>query len=42
MSSTESLSQSSFLYFTGQGSDKVYQVHLRPKDEGWVLSLIHI
>ncbi|MET3494639.1 DUF6891 domain-containing protein [Variovorax boronicumulans] len=30
-------SQSSFLYFTGQGSDKVYQVHLRPKDDGWVV-----
>jgi hypothetical protein len=29
--------QSSFLYFTGQGSDKVYQVHLRPKDDGWVV-----
>ncbi|MGQ2996644.1 ATP-dependent DNA ligase [Variovorax sp.] len=37
MSSTEPLAQSSFLYFTGQGSDKVYQVHLRPKDEGWVV-----
>jgi len=31
------VSQSSFLYFTGQGSDKVYQVHLRPKDDGWVV-----
>ncbi|MBJ2155162.1 DUF6891 domain-containing protein [Variovorax sp. IB41] len=30
-------SQSSFLYFTGQGSDKVYQVHLRAKDDGWVV-----
>jgi bifunctional non-homologous end joining protein LigD len=33
----EQVSQSSFLYFTGQGSDKVYQVHLRPKDDGWVV-----
>jgi len=37
MANTEHLQQSSFLYFTGQGSDKVYQVHLRPKDEGWVV-----
>jgi bifunctional non-homologous end joining protein LigD len=37
MANTEQVSQSSFLYFTGQGSDKVYQVHLRPKDEGWVV-----
>lgn len=37
MANTEPLSQSSFLYFTGQGSDKVYQVHLRPKDDGWVV-----
>lgn len=36
-SSGEQGSQSSFLYFTGQGSDKVYQVHLRPKDDGWVV-----
>ncbi|MFM9923185.1 ATP-dependent DNA ligase [Variovorax sp. H27-G14] len=33
----EQIPQSSFLYFTGQGSDKVYQVHLRQKDEGWVV-----
>lgn len=37
MANTEHLQQSSFLYFTGQGSDKVYQVHLRPKDDGWVV-----
>lgn len=37
MATTEQLPQSSFLYFTGQGSDKVYQVHLRPKDDGWVV-----
>ncbi|MCR6480466.1 ankyrin repeat domain-containing protein [Variovorax sp. ZS18.2.2] len=36
-SSGEPGAQSSFLYFTGQGSDKVYQVHLRPKDDGWVV-----
>ncbi|MDP9891589.1 bifunctional non-homologous end joining protein LigD [Variovorax boronicumulans] len=36
-SSGEQGAQSSFLYFTGQGSDKVYQVHLRPKDDGWVV-----
>ncbi|SEL55126.1 bifunctional non-homologous end joining protein LigD [Variovorax sp. YR750] len=33
----EQAERSSFLYFTGQGSDKVYQVHLRPKDDGWVV-----
>jgi len=37
MATTETVPQSSFLYFTGQGSDKVYQVHLRPKDDGWVV-----
>lgn len=37
MANTEPVSQSSFLYFTGQGSDKVYQVHLRPRDDGWVV-----
>jgi len=37
MANTEHLQQSSFLYFTGQGSDKVYQVHLRQKDDGWVV-----
>ncbi len=37
MANTEPVSKSSFLYFTGQGSDKVYQVHLRPKDDGWVV-----
>lgn len=37
MANTEHLQQSSFLYFTGQGSDKVYQVHLRPKEGGWVV-----
>jgi bifunctional non-homologous end joining protein LigD len=29
--------ESSFLYFTGNGSDKVYQAHLRQKDAGWVV-----
>jgi len=33
----EQAERSSFLYFTGQGSDKVYQVHLRQKDGGWVV-----
>lgn len=37
MATTEHLPQSSFLYFTGQGSDKVYQVHLRPREKGWVV-----
>lgn len=37
MSNTAQTPQSSFLYFTGAGSDKVYQVHLRPKDDGWVV-----
>lgn len=37
MPNAEQASRSSFLYFTGQGSDKVYQVHLRPKDDGWVV-----
>lgn len=37
MANTEQAPQSSFLYFTGQGSDKVYQVHLRPKEDGWVV-----
>ena len=37
MATTEPAPQSSFLYFTGQGSDKVYQVHLRQKDDGWVV-----
>lgn len=37
MANTEQAARSSFLYFTGQGSDKVYQVHLRPKEDGWVV-----
>ncbi|CAN7774595.1 ATP-dependent DNA ligase [Variovorax sp. LjRoot290] len=37
MSTLEQTPQSSFLYFTGNGSDKVYQAHLRQKDAGWVV-----
>lgn len=38
MANTEQAPQSSFLYFTGQGSDKVYQAHLRPAGDGnWVV-----
>lgn len=34
MSSLAPVPESSFLYFTGNGSDKVYQAHLRQKDMG--------
>ncbi|VTU44925.1 ATP-dependent DNA ligase [Variovorax sp. RA8] len=37
MSTLEQAPASSFLFFTGNGSDKVYQAHLRQKDAGWVV-----
>jgi hypothetical protein len=37
MATPEQLPQSIFLYFTGQGSGKFYQVHLHLKDDGWVV-----
>lgn len=33
----EQVPESSFLFYTGNGSDKVYQAHLREKDSGWVV-----
>ena len=37
MSTLEQAPESSFLFYTGNGSDKVYQAHLRQKDAGWVV-----
>ncbi|CAN7356817.1 ATP-dependent DNA ligase [Variovorax sp. LjRoot178] len=37
MSSLEQVPQSSHLFYTGNGSDKVYQAHLRQKEAGWVV-----
>ncbi|OUM01196.1 hypothetical protein [Variovorax sp. JS1663] len=37
MSTLEHAPASSFLFYTGNGSDKVYQAHLRQKDAGWVV-----
>ncbi|KWT64999.1 MULTISPECIES: hypothetical protein [unclassified Variovorax] len=37
MSTLEQVPESSFLFFTGNGSDKVYQAHLRQRDAGWVV-----
>lgn len=37
MSSLEQVPQSSYLFYTGNGSDKVYQAHLRLKEGGWVV-----
>ena len=37
MSTLEQAPESSFLFYTGKASDKVYQAHLRQKDAGWVV-----
>jgi bifunctional non-homologous end joining protein LigD len=37
MSNLEQAPESSYLFYTGNGSDKVYQAHLRQKDAGWVV-----
>ncbi|MDN8616516.1 ATP-dependent DNA ligase [Variovorax ginsengisoli] len=37
MSTLEHAPESSFLFYTGNGSDKVYQAHLRQKEAGWVV-----